>query len=123
MTKQLVPSRMNGVAVPTGRDTKNGTRIPEDWKPTEKGIAYAVTHLGDQRAAAFEAAKFALYWQTKTGRDAVKLKWDLCWQRWVLGAVGYREADARKNQSSSNAIDQALDRARREASERSGSNF
>ena len=77
-----------------------GTRLPDDWKPSEHLAAWLLGKLPEgrwsdhsRRWAVHETEKFTLYWATKTGRDATKIDWDRTWQKWMLTALErYRPA-------------------------------
>lgn len=64
------------------RPAKKGTRLPEDWRPSE-GKAFA--YPADLNVEA-ELRKFRGYWCAKAGQGAAKLNWDMTWQNWVQTA-------------------------------------
>lgn len=66
---------------------KRGTRLPEDWKPTEKDRAWTLERL-TQADAATELEKFRNHWHAKPGKDATKLDWNATWRNWVLNSRG-----------------------------------
>ncbi len=61
---------------------RRGSRLPEDWQPGEKEIAYARNlRLSDVPRV---AELFRNYWLAKAGKEAVKLDWTKTWQNWCL---------------------------------------
>jgi hypothetical protein len=79
------PTRPDPTLVPTELDTtraKRGTRIPDDWRPSNELISKARTDFPsvDLRS---ETDAFCDWWRAKAGRDAVKLDWDLTWTTWM----------------------------------------
>lgn len=71
---------------PTGAPPrKRGTRIPEDFKPTDDMIDWArekTSHVDPIR----ETEKFIDYWRAKAGRDAAKIDWSGTWRNWMRNA-------------------------------------
>jgi hypothetical protein len=57
-----------------------GTRLPEDWAPTEDDRGFAAS-LGV--AVEREAASFRDYWHAKPGADGRKTNWSATWRNWV----------------------------------------
>ena len=59
--------------------SSRGTRVPEDWQPSEQTIAWAAT-ADDVRFSRSQVLscvdKFRDYWLSKAGRDACKIDWD-----------------------------------------------
>lgn len=64
---------------------KRGTRLPDDWRPTDTTRAWTLQQT-DPTSAALELEKFRNHWLSKTGRDATKLDWDRTWRNWILNA-------------------------------------
>jgi hypothetical protein len=64
---------------------RNGTRLPDDWRPTPELIAAARTERPDIDLR-LETAKFRDHWHAKTGRDATKLDWDATYRNWIRNA-------------------------------------
>lgn len=63
---------------PRGRATK-GTRLPDDWEPTEEMIQFA----SDLNLGAFAIAEsFRDYWIAVPGAKGVKLDWAATWRNW-----------------------------------------
>jgi hypothetical protein len=69
---------------PSGGAQKRATRLPENWRPTEKDIAWqrekGISDLLARRAL----EKFTNYWNAKGGKDATKLDWSLTWRNWLI---------------------------------------
>lgn len=57
-----------------------GTRLPDDWSPSDDDRAFA-TALGV--AVEREAASFRDYWTSKPGADGRKTNWSATWRNWV----------------------------------------
>jgi hypothetical protein len=67
----------------------HGTRLPDDWKPTDTLWVWGREKLSEQDLKA-ETAAFKDYWHTKPGKQAKKLDWDLTWKVWIRNAVQRR---------------------------------
>jgi hypothetical protein len=74
------------------KPARRGTRIPEDFAPTDEMIAWAREHT--PLVGQVATADFIDYWQGKTGKDATKLDWVATWRRWMRRA----QADAERRQ-------------------------
>lgn len=69
---------------PQGK-SRNGKRLPEDWKLPKKWGDWALQEfpvLADAEVRA-QAATFADYWHAKAGKDARKLDWEAVWRNWI----------------------------------------
>lgn len=64
---------------------KVGTRIPEPFNLTPEMRQWAAKERPDIDPV-YETKRFVNHWRSKTGKDATKLKWNLTWQNWILGA-------------------------------------
>lgn len=64
---------------------RNGTRLPDDWKPAPELIDAARAERPDIDLR-LETAKFRDFWRAKTGRDATKLDWDATYRNWIRNA-------------------------------------
>lgn len=87
--------------------TKRGTRIPADFTVTPEMIAWA----GANAAAVDgprETQKFINYWQSKAGREGVKLDWVATWRNWMLNAA---ERAPKGKPSTSDKMRDTLERA------------
>lgn len=78
-----------------------GTRLPEDWHPSEADIDYCKTERPDLRPS-LVATNFYEYWKSIPGAKGRKLDWSATWRTWVRkestatagrGAAAPRNAD------------------------------
>jgi hypothetical protein len=69
----------------SSRPRKRGTRLPDDWHPTDETRNWTLQRI-DQTTATLELEKFRNYWTAKSSRDATKLDWDATWRNWVLNS-------------------------------------
>lgn len=69
---------------PVGKKSKSaaGSRLPEDWKPSQADIEYCKTERPDLLPS-LVATNFYEHWMAKSGKDATKTRWDLTWRTWV----------------------------------------
>lgn len=73
-------------AAQSAAKTKRGTRLVDDWMPSQKTI-------DDMRQQfpwvdlQIEHEKFCNYWIAKAGKDAVKLDWERTWKNWIIRAA------------------------------------
>lgn len=72
--------------------TKRGTRLRIDWAPSAGDLLYAASKGLSATDIAREAEKFKNHWLSKPGKEGCKIRWDLTWQNWVLGAHQVRPA-------------------------------
>lgn len=65
-----------------------GTRLPEDWMPSEKTRQWCADELPAElyARAGVELTKFRNYWCAKTGKDATKVDWERTFQNWMINA-------------------------------------
>jgi hypothetical protein len=75
-----------------------GTRLPEDWSPSDEDRAFAAS-LGV--AVEREAASFRDYWHAKPGADGRKTNWSATWRNWV------RRSSERRNGNGSGSRSQS----------------
>lgn len=61
---------------------ERGSRLPDDWKPTQKDIDYAKELSWSDERIRIIAKEFHDYWTTLVGPRAIKIKWDRVWQKW-----------------------------------------
>lgn len=81
--------------------TKRGRRLPEDWEPSDKQIAWAKARRPDVDFA-LQATLFRNYWCSKSGADATKRNWNATFENWILQAKGaYPKAGAYVSQQAS----------------------
>jgi hypothetical protein len=65
------------------RNRASGSRLPDDWVPSEEEISFAMSEGHDLASASREADKFKNYWIAKTGKDATKMDWTATWKNWI----------------------------------------
>lgn len=78
--------------------SKRGTRLPENWQPSEADFQFAWEILGSQ-GTVNETERFRDYWHAKAGKDATKLDWSATWRNWVRKAKEYGAKSSGKGQS------------------------
>lgn len=61
-----------------------GTRLPNDWMPSEAGKAYATEQRVDWK---IERESFRDYWIAVAGAKGVKLDWEATWRTWTRRAT------------------------------------
>jgi uncharacterized protein YdaU (DUF1376 family) len=61
---------------------KRGTRLPEDWEPTEEQVAFCRSERPDLNPKS-TADRFRDYWIAQPGARGVKTDWDATWRNWV----------------------------------------
>lgn len=68
--------------------TKQGTRLPEDWRLPKGWGDWALENRPDMTDAdvRHQAACFADYWHGKAGADARKADWEATWRNWIRRA-------------------------------------
>ncbi len=69
---------------------KRGTRLPEDWQPSESDRAFARKQGLNEEDIDREAQKFFNHWTSKTGAGATKRDWHRTWQNWILSDLTRR---------------------------------
>jgi len=69
---------------PPPKKTKRGSRLSEDWEPTEKEITFARKEGLTDEQIIVEARKFKNHWLGKSGQAATKLNWYRTWENWIL---------------------------------------
>lgn len=66
---------------------KKGTRLPNDWHPSEDLMTWAKTEFPNTDVL-IETDKFKDYWRSKAGASATKLDWDATFRNWIRSARG-----------------------------------
>jgi hypothetical protein len=66
------------------KESKKGSRISEDWKPSEANKEYAISKGFHNGQILTIADKFLNYWLGATGKNAIKLDWDATWRNKVI---------------------------------------
>ncbi|MGI5223019.1 hypothetical protein [Nocardia sp. CA-290969] len=65
------------------RSRKRGTRLPDDWMPSEDTIAWAKQeHPNVDLRRAHE--KFMNHWPAQPGQKGVRADWDRTWRNWII---------------------------------------
>lgn len=72
------------------RRTKRGTRLSEDWTPSEDDVEFARERGLDPTEIQNEADRFRDYWIAKAGAQATKLDWAATWRNWIRLEVKQR---------------------------------
>jgi hypothetical protein len=67
-------------------DKARGTRLSEDWRPSEPTIAWSRQMSGEVDITA-EWSKFQDYWLSRAGAGARKTDWDRTWKNWLRKAL------------------------------------
>lgn len=62
---------------------KKGTRLSEDWTPSEDQISFARQQGLSDEEIAIEADRFRDHWISKSGQDARKVNWTATWRNWI----------------------------------------
>jgi hypothetical protein len=89
---------------PEKKSRKTGSRLPDDWRPTQEYVDAAMQLNPDYTREWFSATahKFRDYWVAKTGKDATKADWLATWRNWVRNDLEY-------NRGKNNAKPKQLD--------------
>ena len=75
--------------------SRKGTRIPDDWQPSQADIEFARDEGFGGIAISREAARFKDYWTAQPGQKGVKLDWPATWRNWVRNSAD-RQKPAQK---------------------------
>ncbi|ALR04852.1 YdaU family protein [Xylella fastidiosa] len=62
----------------------HGSRLPDDWAPSEGDVLYATQQGVDGR---YEAEKFRDYWRSVAGAKGRKQDWEATWRNWIRRAA------------------------------------
>lgn len=90
--KDLAPQASPAADLTLKADSKRATRLPVDWALTPE-----LNEIGRRARLdadlppvnlALEAAKFADFWRSKSGKDAAKTDWTATWRNWCRNARG-----------------------------------
>jgi hypothetical protein len=91
--------------------SKKGTRLPNDWNPSEADLTAANDTIGYFRVAA-ELEKFRDYWASVPGAKGVKLDWDATWRNWVRSAAERKGHSPPKRQTYTDAANEIIEEMR-----------
>lgn len=71
---------------------KIGTRLPDDWRPTQDYVDAAKDLNPNYSPDWFRdtSHKFRDYWISKSGKDAIKTNWLATWRNWVRNNLEFR---------------------------------
>lgn len=101
-------------ATPEKKSRKSGSRLPDDWRPTQEYVDAAMQLNPDYTREWFSstAHKFRDYWVAKTGKDATKADWLATFRNWIRNDLEYNrgKANAKPKQLDHNNTDW-IDRA------------
>lgn len=61
----------------------NGSRLPPDWQPTDKDLAFATKHELTPQEIEDEADRFRDHWTNVPGPKGRKLNWEAAWRTWI----------------------------------------
>jgi hypothetical protein len=86
-TKEQKTKNPPASRAPTG--AAKGTRIPDDFAPTDDMIAWARQHTPSVGRA--ETDQFRDYWTAASGRTAAKRDWPAAWRYWMRKAQTDRD--------------------------------
>lgn len=81
---------------------KRGTRISEDWQPTEQDIQHAFKKGLSHDETRQQAERFRDFWLSKAGAGGVKLDWAATWRTWVGNYLDRRPAQGRGQRPTTN---------------------
>ena len=87
-------------AAPPARPDPKGTRLPDDWTPSELDRAYAAKQGLDADAV---AEKFSNHWLSKAGKDARKASWSAAFRVWCQRDAEWARERARAAPRGENA--------------------
>ncbi len=65
-----------------GGAQRRGSRIPDDWQPTNDGRQILLGKGYSEAEIEAEAENFRDHWLGETGQKAVKLDWRATWRKW-----------------------------------------
>ena len=88
---------LNGTRKRDLTNSKRGSRLAGDWRPTIRGIEYATERSLNMSRIETEIEKFRNYWTAKSGASATKLDWEATWRNWIINATERRNVPARFN--------------------------
>jgi hypothetical protein len=96
--KPPTPPKEKNIYTPHIPPKKHGTRLPEDWNPSDALWAWGKTKLGlADETLRFETSAFRDHFWASARATATKLNWDLTWKNWM------REASRRGSRQASSA--------------------
>jgi len=89
----LTPTEESKADARKSRPTDRGTRLPDDWKPSEQDVIFCVHEKPylDPKAV---AARFADHWHAQPGLKGRKTDWSATWRNWVRNEQPIRGSPA-----------------------------
>jgi len=76
---------------PKAEGEKRGSRLPDDWHPTEADTAFCKANRPDLKPSEV-ARRFYDYWIAVPGAKGRKLDWSATWRNWVSNEKGASSA-------------------------------
>lgn len=73
---------------------RRGTRLPDDWEPSELDRAFAKQHGLTDDETDRHGLEFRNFWTARSGAGATKLNWHRTWQNRVLEVADRKRRDA-----------------------------
>jgi uncharacterized protein YdaU (DUF1376 family) len=92
-----------------------GTRLPDDWSPSDEDRSFAGA-LGV--AVEREAASFRDYWHSKPGADGRKVNWSATWRNWVRRSSERKQGNGTGSRTERNGFIVHAERLAREDADR-----
>ena len=92
-----IPIKTRGKKSVSAGSSKKGHRLPLDWAITESLIEFAQGEGFTICEAKREADKFFDYWQSASGKNAIKVKWDMAFRNWIRNSADRRRLEKSKS--------------------------
>jgi len=95
---------------PSGGQKKRGTRLPEEWQPSDTEYQFACNLIGATKTHD-QINRFKDYWAGSVGRGGTKLDWPATWRNWVRRSIEFDNAagnNGRKSASITTSIRDAI---------------
>lgn len=73
------------------KSARRGSRLSEDWYPSEQDTAFAAGEGLSFDAVEREIERFRDYWIAQPGQKGVKLDWSATWRNWIRRATEQRK--------------------------------
>lgn len=89
----------------TGRNPGRGSRLSEEWSPSENDLAYARNLGMPEPMITREVEKFKNYWLSASGKSAIKVDWNRAFRNWSIKSVEYAAADHKRHAGTRSAVD------------------
>jgi hypothetical protein len=80
----LAPPTANADEPAPKPKTTRGTRLPEDWAPSQTLVAWA--KASTPNVGRLESDSFVDYWHARPGSGGLKTNWDATWRNWMRRA-------------------------------------